>query len=127
MTVDLNPSVSSSMRGIAGIAERSVATALTDSTRLHRHIAEIEIKPNDPYTPQSLPQPEAGECQTVPVIRAHPAEFAEQSTRFTIFHLAAFARDELSGQRPLDKLKLRIRHWESLQSKALILDISSNG
>jgi hypothetical protein len=62
MTVDLNPSVTSSMRGIAGTAEQSVATALTDSTTLHRHIAEIGIKPDDPYTPQSLPPPEACEC-----------------------------------------------------------------
>jgi hypothetical protein len=62
MTVDLNPSVTSSMRGIVGTAEQSVATALTDSTRLHRHIAEIEIKPDDPYTPQSLPWDEPGRC-----------------------------------------------------------------
>jgi hypothetical protein len=62
MTVDLNPSVTSSMRGIAGTAEQSVATALTDSTRLHRQIAEIEIKPDDPYTPQSLPRGMSAKC-----------------------------------------------------------------
>jgi hypothetical protein len=54
MTVDLNPSVTSSIGGIAGTAEQSVATALSDSTSRHRQIAEIEIKPDDPHTPQSL-------------------------------------------------------------------------
>jgi hypothetical protein len=50
MLINLDPSVTAVIRGNTGTAEVNGITAITGSTGSDRWIAEIEIKPFNPYS-----------------------------------------------------------------------------
>ena len=50
MLINLDPSVTAVIRGNTSTAEENGITAITGSTGSYRWIAEIEIKPFNPYS-----------------------------------------------------------------------------